>query len=320
MWGVVVLFVVLVVVVSFIALCYRTRRQNRQRLYGATAPFSIPAGLPRALTDGIAPGHRLGIVAAESPSGRHVIVVSVPATGTYAEMSAAAASLAAAARAQQLLPNGKLPTPAAVIANLPTYKYTLRDGCCGSARGGPREGMGGSADAAARDEELMECKPDPNKHQPSGSASSLDDGESGTHGQTCVICCSDFTPGTTVKVLPCLHSFCADCIDAWLARDTHCPVCRENVLRAAGISDADALGMVVSAAAGIDPLTRRRQIDGNEAGAAAAAAWVVSHQGRVMRLGAPDLQVQAQQQRLWQLGGHQPVVSPAVQPQQPQQP
>jgi hypothetical protein len=99
------------------------------------------------------------------------------------------------------------------------------------------------------------------------------------------------------------------------------------VLRAAGMSEAEALELVISSA-NPGQAERRRQLDGPEAAAimAAGANWGLlpgtgsgsmdpphaQQQGAYGQGGAgggvgaaaraPDLQLQAQQQRLWQLG------------------
>eukprot|EP00697_Spironema_sp_BW2_P016912 gnl/Spiro4/8420_TR4422_c0_g1_i1.p1 gnl/Spiro4/8420_TR4422_c0_g1~~gnl/Spiro4/8420_TR4422_c0_g1_i1.p1 ORF type:complete len:349 (-),score=96.15 gnl/Spiro4/8420_TR4422_c0_g1_i1:90-1109(-) len=47
--------------------------------------------------------------------------------------------------------------------------------------------------------------------------------------RTCVVCQEDFEDGATVKVLPCLHSFHAECIDPWIAINATCPTCKASV-------------------------------------------------------------------------------------------
>jgi hypothetical protein len=218
MWGVVILFVVLTAIVSLIALCYHSRRRNRQRrLLEAAAISAARAGgggvVVRAgpmhdlssLQQALPPGHRLGVIASDHPSGRHVILVGVPAGAAYSDAPPAAAAAAGLARARQLLPNGKLPTPQSVVANLPTYQYALPRAHAPGGEGG--DGGAGKAAGGAP-------PPSVGGGNSNGSA----------HGQVCVICCEDFQEGTRVKLLPCMHSFCADCIDAWLARDIHCPI------------------------------------------------------------------------------------------------
>lgn len=380
MWGVVILFVVLVAIVSLIALCYHSRRQNQRRRLLAL-PTAAPGGgggiIPLAAD---LPGARLGVVAAESPSGRHIIFVGVPNAGAYGGGPGAAAA-PPALRARQLAPNEKLPTPPSVIANLPTYQFHGPPAAGGDGDGKDGDGGGGVSGGGA----------------PLSSVDGADPNRS-THRQVCVICCDEFEEGTTVKLLPCMHSFCADCIDAWLARDTHCPIwwvaeagarrgggevragragdeagatrlagcsrrfahprcaatrvpsarpalvsvlpsflipppalplpppplhcvarSKESVLRAAGMSEADALELVASSAAG-DAAGRRRQIDGAEGaarawggrgGAGAGGVAGVPVGGVVDGVAAfggrrgPDLQLQAQQQRLWQLSRQQ---------------
>ncbi|KAI8471987.1 MAG: hypothetical protein J3K34DRAFT_221198 [Monoraphidium minutum] len=304
MWGVVILFVVAIAIVSLIALCYHSRRQSaRRRLLAAASPDGGVVALDGGAFSQLPPGHRLGMVAAESPSGRHIIIVGMPPGGAYGDAGGGGGAGgdgagSASARARQLLPNGKLPTPPSVIANLPTYQFATPQPPPNDGGGG--EG-GGDAGAAA------------------GPLSSVDgaDPNRSTHRQTCAICCDDFSDGTTVKLLPCMHSFCAECVDAWLARDTHCPICKESVIRAAGMSDAQALELVV-AAAGAGEAARRRQIDGADAGGRGGGGGGGGGAGGGGRRG-PDLQLQAQQQRLWQLSRQQQALQQlaALQPQQP---
>ncbi|CAO3610751.1 unnamed protein product [Cunninghamella blakesleeana] len=47
---------------------------------------------------------------------------------------------------------------------------------------------------------------------------------------TCAICLDDFKPTSTIRILPCYHSYCVDCIDFWLTKKSRfCPVCKNNV-------------------------------------------------------------------------------------------
>uniref|UniRef100_A0A6V3K858 RING-type domain-containing protein n=3 Tax=Lotharella globosa TaxID=91324 RepID=A0A6V3K858_9EUKA len=47
--------------------------------------------------------------------------------------------------------------------------------------------------------------------------------------ENCIICLDDMAPGNTCRRLPCFHSFHKGCIDAWLARNSSCPICKRNV-------------------------------------------------------------------------------------------
>ena len=47
--------------------------------------------------------------------------------------------------------------------------------------------------------------------------------------QVCSICLEDYCVGSSVKTLPCLHCFHADCIDRWLRLNTSCPVCKHSL-------------------------------------------------------------------------------------------
>jgi len=45
----------------------------------------------------------------------------------------------------------------------------------------------------------------------------------------CIVCICDFEEGDRVRVLPCKHVFHSACIDEWLGRDAHCPLCRTGL-------------------------------------------------------------------------------------------
>ncbi|KAK8482841.1 hypothetical protein V6N13_123327 [Hibiscus sabdariffa] len=46
----------------------------------------------------------------------------------------------------------------------------------------------------------------------------------------CVICLEEFKDGDSCSVLPsCKHLYHRFCIDQWLARNRHCPLCRGSV-------------------------------------------------------------------------------------------
>jgi hypothetical protein len=149
MWGVVVLFLLLFGVVSMIALCFHTRRLARRRLLASSAAARAAAAAAAGLDlPMVPPGHRLGVVT-ESPSGRHLIILGLPASGAFSD----AVPLASAARARQLLPGRKLPTPARVIASLPTYTYSASRAAAGSdGKSADVESGGGHADADAQRE------------------------------------------------------------------------------------------------------------------------------------------------------------------------
>ena len=55
----------------------------------------------------------------------------------------------------------------------------------------------------------------------------------------CVICMSEIVEEEEVKALECNHSFHKECIDEWLIRSRHCPVCR---MRQGGGGDEEAGG------------------------------------------------------------------------------
>lgn len=45
----------------------------------------------------------------------------------------------------------------------------------------------------------------------------------------CMVCLEEFKAGDNLRILPCLHRYHRDCIDPWLARSRHCPVCKHDV-------------------------------------------------------------------------------------------
>lgn len=48
----------------------------------------------------------------------------------------------------------------------------------------------------------------------------------------CSVCLDAVAAGSTVKTLPCAHTFHAGCIDTWLMRRASCPCCREPIEQA----------------------------------------------------------------------------------------
>lgn len=50
-------------------------------------------------------------------------------------------------------------------------------------------------------------------------------------GNKCSICLMDFIDGESVRYLTCLHRFHQDCIDAWLAKNIVCPVCKKDLVK-----------------------------------------------------------------------------------------
>lgn len=47
--------------------------------------------------------------------------------------------------------------------------------------------------------------------------------------KSCVICCDNFKSGDCVKLLNCKHEYHDMCIDPWLEKEKHCPVCKQEV-------------------------------------------------------------------------------------------
>mmetsp|Transcript_43389 Transcript_43389/g.97671 ORF Transcript_43389/g.97671 Transcript_43389/m.97671 type:complete len:130 (+) Transcript_43389:1517-1906(+) len=47
----------------------------------------------------------------------------------------------------------------------------------------------------------------------------------------CMVCLCDFENDEQVRHLPCKHVFHTGCIDEWLGRDAHCPLCRHAFAR-----------------------------------------------------------------------------------------
>jgi len=45
----------------------------------------------------------------------------------------------------------------------------------------------------------------------------------------CTICLDNFKEGATIRILPCFHSFCSDCVDPWLQQRSTCPVCKNSI-------------------------------------------------------------------------------------------
>jgi hypothetical protein len=248
--------------VSLVALCHHARRAARARptlfasLQGPSlGPVAANGGVGAAyggvdlsrlagLANSLPPGHRLGVVAADGPSGRHVIIVPVPPGGGYAEMARAAQNLSAAARSRTLLPNGKVPTPAGVIANLPTYRFSAAD----PRQGGWDAGGGEKRQQQRQDQQQQQQQQEEEDQQrrrrqqqeeqegppPAAGGEPRPDAAAGGGGggvdggassrAVCAVCLDPYEEGTLVKLLPCMHGFCAECIDAWLARDVHCPI------------------------------------------------------------------------------------------------
>lgn len=55
----------------------------------------------------------------------------------------------------------------------------------------------------------------------------------------CAVCLNEFEHDDTLRLLPqCSHVFHTDCIDAWLASHTTCPVCRANLIPGPGESQS----------------------------------------------------------------------------------
>ena len=49
--------------------------------------------------------------------------------------------------------------------------------------------------------------------------------------EKCPICITEFEDKETVKNLPCNHIFHENCIDTWLVQNSHCPICKYDLLQ-----------------------------------------------------------------------------------------
>lgn len=55
-------------------------------------------------------------------------------------------------------------------------------------------------------------------------------------GTECSVCLSEFEEGEVLRILPkCNHPFHIQCIDTWLQSHSTCPLCRVNIVLAAGL-------------------------------------------------------------------------------------
>lgn len=63
-----------------------------------------------------------------------------------------------------------------------------------------------------------------NERAMSGAGSSEDD------NRKCMVCLETFQDNEELRVLPCLHRYHKACVDPWLARDRHCPVCKYDIM------------------------------------------------------------------------------------------
>jgi hypothetical protein len=45
----------------------------------------------------------------------------------------------------------------------------------------------------------------------------------------CSICFGEFEENENVRFLACFHKFHVECIDAWLAKNEQCPVCKKDL-------------------------------------------------------------------------------------------
>lgn len=62
------------------------------------------------------------------------------------------------------------------------------------------------------------------------SSSSSSASSSGMVAQhKCVVCLEDFQSQEELRVLPCFHRYHRGCIDTWLARNRHCPICKHDI-------------------------------------------------------------------------------------------
>mmetsp|Transcript_21575 Transcript_21575/g.41206 ORF Transcript_21575/g.41206 Transcript_21575/m.41206 type:complete len:383 (-) Transcript_21575:317-1465(-) len=98
-------------------------------------------------------------------------------------------------------PKGAQPAPAGVVDRLPMRTYEGQPSVV-SSKGKGKSSMGEGGAGEAEDESLEEC----------------------------YVCLAEYEAGDSVRTLPCMHEFHAQCVDKWL-KEVHnaCPLCRASV-------------------------------------------------------------------------------------------
>jgi hypothetical protein len=121
------------------------------------------------------------------------------------------------------------------IASLPSRKYKrVRRAGAASAQPAPPNGASDAASASS----------DPNggtapplaagSGAGEGVVAAADDDDEEEDG-TCAICLCEFEEGEEVRLLPCYHEFCKECIDVWIERQglsATCPLCKRRLVPA----------------------------------------------------------------------------------------
>ncbi|KAL6906008.1 hypothetical protein ACP4OV_003609 [Aristida adscensionis] len=97
--------------------------------------------------------------------------------------------------------------------------------------------------AAARPATTAACEAGLGKRQLRRIPVAVYESSTGVPGAECAICLGELADGEKVRVLPrCHHGFHVQCIDAWLAAHSSCPICRSSLAEDAGAGEATAAG------------------------------------------------------------------------------
>lgn len=91
----------------------------------------------------------------------------------------------------------------------------------------PQQGID-SAAVDSRTATMTYSGESPVRSEPSGSPFRSEPSPS-SEERKCMVCLEEFKAGDNLRILPCLHRYHRDCIDPWLARSRHCPVCKHDV-------------------------------------------------------------------------------------------
>lgn len=112
------------------------------------------------------------------------------------------------------------------------------------ARRGLRAGAGGSRSPAGAQERhgsvnaamLMSLLP----HE-KWTYNYIRDEDNGEGDAECRVCLSEYEPGEEVVRLPCMHYAHTNCVQEWLIRSPHCPICRSDVREILAMGDGAGL-------------------------------------------------------------------------------